>query len=845
MLEIRPDDSPSALGRHVGDLMRLHQAVYGAAAGHALLMASDEGLAGLFRSVAWRTDLPQTCPAGVEWAPFFRLIRESGWLMLVHTRRDVAANRGGMVLSRAAFIPLADVELLGDLRPFAAVLESPWSEGERLEPIELGASLDLEKAAEASQGAVAIATALGEHGPRPIVIRQGQGLEEAMFELWHRAPPEYRNKLTFGLSFGPDDVHELAVVCTPEALISRWLPAQVIDLLTPIEAGAHAATILDSPAETSVRDFAKHAGLRLDSPVAVAVALQAFDLWRQQGTPDDDILLLRMLIDASDKSAAAEAVKLVATKRVLASAAHWTVDNVKAMRNLDFAGLPEAPMLSSGVKLWVKDRASSVNADGLQEVLAAWNSGKPTPMWLAAVEAGFRAASEAKTIHKRGFEAVWQLLKLEAAQASRLLSLLNPAHEKHLLEVVDDSVATDVADSLVLELFAKGWWQLGGVLLARSRAPLGAAEAALAVSTGSKASTQALLAGALSKANDIELVDVAISVQDPHVTKMAAHACVRTPSVLKRFDWKRFEWFLLFKQAFDLSPAVLDALPNCKAGLGETIAAQTAVESLWAVVATTPLANLVEVSERERAWNLIPKAHAANILDATARGWLDRFEREGQRLASVEPRLAAVIVAIVKRRGYLIDVLQRSPAAFLLYLDDFCFESDREVYEFLVDLSHSALRLNEAAAKALGQLINRNQWRDAARDAKDLLNVRTDLNPLYRECYRLLGFVDMLWVSYKMGLPPPLTKDEAWDAFEAEAVALYPSGPWQDELWSRSGGDPGDLSNEGSGRASWHRCIRGLRNGLAPGVEAVLYEMSNQYRYNDALRQLQRQSFWR
>ncbi|MBT9495253.1 MAG: hypothetical protein IV107_23525, partial [Paucibacter sp.] len=408
-----------------------------------------------------------------------------------------------------------------------------------------------------------------------------------------------------------------------------------------------------------------------------------------------------------------------------------------------------------------------------------------------------------------------------------------------------DSVATGVADALAPELFAKGWWQLGGVLLARSCAPIGAAEAALAVSPGSKASTQALLDGALSKANDAELVDVAISIQDPHVTKMAAQACVRTPSVLKRFDWKRFEWFLLFKQAFDLSPAVLDALPNRKAGLGETIAAQMAVESLWAVVATTPLANIVDVSERERAWDLIPSPHAAKILDATARGWLDRFEREEQRLASVEPRLAVVIVAIVKRRGYLVAVLQRAPAAFLLYLDDFCFESDREVYEFLIDFSHSALRLNEAAAKALGQLINVNQWRDAARDAKDLLNVRMDLNPLYRECYRLLDILDMLWVSYKIGLPPPLTKDEAWDAFEAEAVALYPSGPWHDELWSRSGGDPGDLSNEGSGRASWHRSIRGLRNGLAPGAEAVLNEMANQYHYNDTLRQLRRQSFWR
>ena len=824
--------------------MRLHQAAYGAAAGHALLAASDAGLAGQFRNVSWRTDLPQTCPAGVEWAPYFRLIKEGAWLMLVHTRRDPAANRGGMVLSRAAFIPHADVESLGDLRPIAAILESPWSEGDGLEPINLGALVDVENAAEPSQGAVALATALSESGPRPIVVRQGQGLEETMFELWRRAPPEYRSKLTFGLSFGPDDVHELAVVCTPEALMSRWLPAQVIDLQAPIEAGAHAATILDSPGEASVRDFAKQAGLRLDSPVAVAVAVQAFDLWCQPGTPVDDILLLRTLIDASDKSAAAEAVKLAATKRVLASAANWTVDNVKAVRNLDFSGLAEASMLSGAVQLWVKGRASTAHADGLQEILAAWQTGKPTPIWLAAVEAGFRAASEAKTIHKRGFEAVWQLLKVEAAQPSRLLSLLDPAHEMRVLEVVDNSVAAGVADALVPELLAKGWWHLGGVLLARSRPPLEAVEAALAASPASKASTQALLTGALSKASDAEVVDVAITIQDQHVTGMAAQACVRTPSVLKRFDWKRFEWFLLLKQAFDLSPEVLDALPNRKTGLGETIAAQMAVESLWGVVATTPLANIVDVSERERAWDLIPSHHSAKILDATARGWLDRFEREEQRLASVEPRLAEVIVAIVKRRGYLIDVLQRAPAAFLLYLGEFGFESDREVYDFLMDLSQSALRLSEAAAKALGAIIKANEWREAARDAKDLLNVRTDLKPLYRECYRLLGPIEMLWISYKIGLPPPLTKDEAWDAFETEAVTLYPSGPWHDELWSRSGGDPGDLSNEGTGRASWHRSIRGLRNGMAPGAEAVLHEMAAQHPYNDTLRQLQRQRFW-
>ncbi len=829
--------------------MRLHQAVYGAAAGHALLQASDAALATDFRNVAWRTDLPQTCPAGVEWAPYFRLIKEAGWMMLIHTRRDAAADRGGMVLSRAAFIPLEDVETLRDLAPVVAVLASPWSEGDSLEPIELTDVTYAAEVVDASsppQSVVSLATALSQVGPRPLVVCQGQGLEEVMFDLWRRAPPEYRVKLTFGFSFGPTDVHELAVVSTPVALISRWMPAQVIDLRAAIVGGSHAATILDSPADASVRNFAKECGLRLDSDTAISIAVQAFDLWRQKGSPNDELLLLRLLIDASNKSAGAEAAKSTAAKRVLASAVDWTMESLMVMRNLDFSELREEPLLSDALRLWVAKSASSPEAVGLKQVLIAWISRKPKLVWLQAVEAGFRASSDARLIRKRGLEVVWQVLVLEAAGPSRLLSLLaDDSYEKQLLEVVDESMPVRVADSLVVKMLAKNWWQLSGVLLARSRPPGAAAKAVLALAPVCKTSRQLLFAGALSIATDDELVDVAIAIQDPSITALAAEACVRNPSVLQRFDWKRFEWFLVLKKAFELSPAVLDALPARVLGITQTIAAQIAVDPLWAVVASTPLANIVDIDQRARAWDLIPLPHINLILDATARGWLDRFERGQERRIALEPRLCTIVVSIVKRRGYLTEALKRAPAAFMAYLEDFCFETDREVYDFLMDLSSGPLRLNEAAAKALGQLIFNNKWHDVATDAKNLLTTRSDLAPLYRECFRLLSIVDRLWVTYKIGLPPPLTSEEAWEAFEAEAVALYSTGPWHDELWSRSGGDSGDLSNEGSGRASWHRCIRSLRNGMAPGAEAVLREMASQYPYNDTLRQLKRQGFWR
>lgn len=100
-------------------------------------------------------------------------------------------------------------------------------------------------------------------------------------------------------------------------------------------------------------------------------------------------------------------------------------------------------------------------------------------------------------------------------------------------------------------------------------------------------------------------------------------------------------------------------------------------------------------------------------------------------------------------------------------------------------------------------------------------------------------------MSYQLNMTYNLSSDEAWEAFETEALTLYPKGPSERELWSRSGGYIEDLAIEDTGRASWSRCVRELRAGKAPGVQALIGEMSNEYPHNDALRQLKRQYFGR
>jgi hypothetical protein len=290
---------------------------------------------------------------------------------------------------------------------------------------------------------------------------------------------------------------------------------------------------------------------------------------------------------------------------------------------------------------------------------------------------------------------------------------------------------------------------------------------------------------------------------------------------------------------------IVELLPNPSAGMGQVIDAQITDESVWRVVARTALADLLDVPGREQAWSIIPASCTPSIAKATARSWLLRFEEERADPSELEPPLAIAVDAEVRARGYLVQVLQRTPAAIPLYLKNFGFASEQEAESFLADLRQSGYILSDSVARALGALFVENRWAYAAGKAALHLRDRPDFRPLVKECFNLLGIIDRLWVGYQLELPVHLLPDEAWTAFESEAISLYPWGPSERELWSRSGGRNEELDSEENGRTKWHRCIKDLRSGKAPSVHALLMVMLDDFPFNDTLKQLTRQNFRR
>jgi hypothetical protein len=748
-----------------------------------------------------------------------------------------------MVLSRAAFIPLAMVEQLHDLRPVAQVLQSEWTAGDAVSPIDLGASPAAPHVKEPTALAVQIAAALSQSIKRPLVVIGQDEFDEAMLDLWTRVPPEFRSHLTFGLSFGQEDVRDMSIVCTPNELSRRWDPALQVDRTEQGAVCSYTATLLNLPIDASVRSFANELQLSLNSPAAITIALRASQLWNDGIGPADAVNLLRILVERAGSGPSATAIKSAVVENLATSVADWTGQDVLSIRNLELTAIPGVDTVSEVLTSWIGGLPSRTAPSDIGDIIQSWATEKPTPLWLSAIGTGLESAYANKAAADSLFTDLWHAMAKLPERAGRILSLLASAQgpQERLLAVAPRTIELTLADSLLPDFISRGWWDVAGMLLARSRPATNALMAAL--NLDSKSSKKALLASALSEASDREIVAAAVSSQDVVAIQIAADACIRMPDVMKAFDWRSQVWFQLLGEAASKSEDIIEALPNRPSGMGQTIDAQLVDESVWRVVAKTALADLIDVPGRERAWSLIPGAYAPTIGAATAKSWLLRFEEKRAALSHLEPQLATAVCAEVAARGYLIQVLRRAPAALPLYLKDFGFASEYEAQSFLTDLRQGDCVLSESVAQALGDVFKENRWALAALEAARCLRDRPDYRPIVKECLSILGLIDKLWVSWQLGVPVHFSPDDAWAAFESEAASLYPRGPGDRELWSRSGGQNKDLAREDTGRASWHRCIRELRSGKAPGVEALLTVMLEEFPFNDTLRQLSRQNF--
>lgn len=799
--------------------MRIHKARYGPKGGHALLHCTDPSLQGVFRQAAWLTDLPGTAPAGLAWAPYFRTGIQQDYFVLVHTRPSQASDRAGMVDSVAAFVPLNELAQVPDMRALAAnVQESHESQSQ--EPFD-AIEIVREPTGSPQPMLLSIADALIASAPRPVVHVGQEGFDDIMLDLLQLVPPQLRRQVLFSLSFAPGEPGEPFAVAAPRELASRFAPAQV---LKPSESGptTRVAALLNMPAGRPLLEFGEQAGFDLQSPGALVLLDRAFELWKAETSVDNAITLVRLLAVKSSDAPIARELRVAALERLTATADQWTPADVLSMRNLPLDRF-DSGSLAEAVQDWVARRAGSVRAplpEDQQLLSQASRSAAQQDWWNRRAQKGFAVAS--KTSPAAVSSLAWSTMASSPQDIEPILRYLD--EQKLLTALSENAPATlpvPVAELIAQVSANRQAWSLCGAAIAVAHAPSKALSEVLKLATTNSARREAI-EHALKKATPAELVELAVSKDLEEVTVLAVGAVVSRPNLIGDFDWTSPVWFDILQRVADKRRTAAAEVPNRVKGLQRIIEAGERSKRVWGPLVSTGLADLSKVPNRAEAWALVPSEFQREALSLTAKGWVASLLDGTAPMAALEEPLGAEVRARLHGSNVLATVAQKHPALFISIISEVHPRSDHDCVGLLDSLASAGSRLAPGPAAAVGTLIRDRFWRSAASRAANLARTRDEFLAVCKECLNVMSLWDSFSLSLRVGKAVELRPDEAWQLFEETLTRLYPGGPTDQEVWSRSGGIDEDLDWKGNGVAQWHRCLKQVRSGNGPRASKLL-----------------------
>lgn len=836
--------------------MLIHQALYGAdRGGHAYLRGSDTTLVPIFKALAWAADLPSTVPANVAWQAYLRGLAVDSYYVLIYTQPDESATRAGMVVSRAAFIPLSELANLDDLSPVARALREPLLEGQSIEPfiVKAGEAEDNRPSLNIPSLVASAANGFVTGKQLPLVHFGQQGFDDAMLDLWRRLPGELRAQMSFGLSFGPQDTEgrQLLVVCTPDALSGRWVGFTAVSDTS--DAGAltpAASALLNVSQGRQVRDFAARLDYPLDSFRALSLLEQAHRAFSGGTSVQDHINAVRLLASLSKPNDKGLTVKAEALRKLVSQADVMTMSEVRSLRNLDLSAFPNPSVFWKRVEHWASNdmvqAASDVTLAG--QTLADAVSMNAVDEWCNSVVAGIREALGRPQVPEALMHSIWKAFELAPSNVSQLLDLLKGSSEveTELCAAAPDNLSSSVAEALVDAAAQRRLWTVCGTVLAIRHAPVMAVECLLGLPFKSKDASGVV--AALSRATPGQKVAAALRHDDVRVTEVASRACVQDPTLLRNFDILEPVWFDILEVVLRHDASAIQAVPSSE-GLLDALIAQTSTGTgqvrIWKAIARTFLGNLVAAKGRADAWAILPPEPRAAMLKKTAEAWLERFARGLEDGALLERELADAVEVFARESDYLRKTMRSAPGVAVRYIVEVQQGSDWTVQNSIQDLEKNVPLdgLTPFDAETLGRAIRDRQWRGCASAALSAARGRADFIPVIRECKDLLGFFERMSMAWEINLHSSVSPDDLWVLLESEAARLYPSGPSDGEIWSRSGGANEELPSEGNGKARWHRCLKDVRAGKGVTPQRLLEQMRGDFPNNKALAWLTKQHF--
>lgn len=807
--------------------IKIRQAIYGEKNNAHQLLAHTGQPAPIYEEIKRFTDLPMQLPQGTEWEPYLTGLPYNDIYLLCKTFPDPSANRRGMVHTHVLLADLEQLILVNNLDPILHLLPRILDKGNSIGTVEL----ELEKASTPNVTDpgqfLGVARQLLEDGSDslPVLWAGPNSFLQLISTIWANATPSIRKEFSFGTSFVPDDLRDRDFTVV-NAIVSnerKWSSRKLIGATTDSAAIAAEAFVLGLQGGAPIEELITRLGidevrsfrqLRLMS--SLSAYLQKIDAGSTVSI-SELLSVLRLLEALSPSELHAGDLKKSAASTLSGRLADSSANELIRMRNMSLNAFRTSRVLiRNALVTWIKSFSAgdaSARASAVQVIrsVIADSAG----ILLESVREFLSDGSNSPSLAKLTWE-LW----LGDDENFKAVSELIPK----MVQLENDFVAStptnlnkDLAEKLVAWSLERKWFALHFSICWAYLSPREAIEKQNSITNQKfkRSWIESMVARvdpnsivkAIEESGEFELTGLATDLgsQDVAAFKGLDIAKPITQEILTRV-LSRGENLSDEKFIGRILRSALDLVAS-----GGHVN-----DSLIVELSKTGSANIVEYPRRANIWDKLPGDAYENFISATGQGWLSKFARSDSDELPIERELESVVCKSSVLRDFLLGSEGKAASILVRFYRRFDNLNQDRFEGDLIAIQGNNRKINYIDSVSIGKLISDRGWsRSAGRLADDVLSYdRKDMIPAVNQFSHLLGYYDRArgWLSGKLEATE-IHEVEWWEIFEETLSDLYPSGPQDDEIWSRAKGRKAVLDYNGKGFQRWHSALDDLRKG--------------------------------
>lgn len=832
--------------------MRIHQALYGEEQGahtllrHSILDASEEVP---FKELIGVTDRFGSPPPGVQWTPYMSGYPYRNFYVLSRTFPDVGASRPGMVLTHALIVPLQELSVYSVLSHVTQLLLTEIERPPQLPVLDLVPPSEDpgDDVSEGRQLTLIRALVRSAQHKQPVIWAGQEGFERAIEALWFHLWPQARQKTRFRLSFGPSDVEgqELTAVCTPKSLLNRWPAPYIVvgdDQGEASRVTLAEAYLLGRKEAGPLHELQDILAASLDGIPELLMLVQCCEnLPSVENCEDADAVrrVARLLAQLSPSAGRGNRIKTPVLSKLARLTARGSVSDIRALRNFDLSPFVNgAEVLEDAIHSWVRGIVTSLTDENTSETASIFKLALTTPTgWGEMVRRGLRRALG--TWSQATASRIWEWWGTDAdlvTLSEGLLPVTETAEQTLALEC-PAHMTSQLALPVINLAKERLWYSLHAAVLTAIHTPEEAVREQLAFNP-EKHGVAALRVLA-HRVGEEPFLLTAIKLSDPRLLPLAGEILAQRPRLRMHIDVSDASWRKVWLLSIEAGAQVFDGFADPKTTVSHLMdvlrSGGDVAEELLSAVAASDYADLSDYPSRANIWGYLPPSVSGRFLQATARGWIQRFSREPGTGLAIERPLAKTVVEETPRW------LTSSEATPALVLDLFRRFPALEERHFIPWLT-AARTVRPMDAPMVGRYIGERGWVTAARStSKRVTQGQRGLLPVVEECEHLLGTFDRLILRLTSG--DGISVEEWWQTLTDVSIELYPRGLEDHSIWQRSGGDLSSVELKAPGRSQWQVALALLRNGGGGKritVAGLLHQMREDYQASEHLQLLER-----